>query len=244
MIEEGRDVNEVYGSREDLPFDVTTHHNLTKEELEHVLRSETDFLHYVGHIEKDGFACVDGELDSQGISEVGVDAFFLNACDSYQQGEYLIETGAIAGVATLAPVPNEEAQQMGKKLARLLNSGFPFYIAVDIASLNQVYRNYITIGDGDINIAQPDSDIASLLQIEKINGYFKSTYKTYPTINSPLGSMATPYLKDEATSYLISGETGCFNLTENELRNFIALGEFPVVWDSNIFWKDIEINIR
>lgn len=236
MVEEGRDVNEVYGSRENLPLNVRTRQNLTKENLETVLSSETDFLHYIGHAEESGFQCVDGELDGGRISETGIDAFFLNACDSYQPGKQLIEAGAIAGLVTLAPVPNKEAQTMGKKLARLLNWGFPFYIAVDIANLNNVQRDYITIGKSDINIAQTDSNIASLLNVEEKDEYFHSTYETYPTINSPLGSMSTPFVNDSDKYYLTSGETGVFKLTEDELSEFISLGEFPIVEDSNIHW--------
>jgi hypothetical protein len=34
-----------------------------------------DFLHYIGHIDADGFECRDGRLDVRTLDRVGVDAF-------------------------------------------------------------------------------------------------------------------------------------------------------------------------
>ncbi|MEM4781995.1 MAG: hypothetical protein QXG03_10615, partial [Halalkalicoccus sp.] len=53
MAEERDLVDDVYGSREELPFDVSAHRNLTRAELRDVLEREVDFLHYIGHIEPD-----------------------------------------------------------------------------------------------------------------------------------------------------------------------------------------------
>jgi hypothetical protein len=240
MIDESREVNEVYGSREELPFDVTVAEQLTTAELAAVLGGETDFLHYIGHIDERGFECSDGRFDAADIEETGVDAFFLNACESYQQGTYLIESGAIAGVTTLTPVSNDEAEAMGKKVARLLNLGFPLYAALDVTSTGQEYNNYTVVGDSSFNIVQSDVGIASCIRIEKTSESYITTYYTYPTNWISIGSMTKPFVGNTREYFLTSGKTGEFRLSEKELDEFTSLGEFPVIHGSEIYWTDYD----
>ncbi len=61
----------------------------------------TDFLHYIGHIDDDGFQCRDGRVDGTTLDQVGIGTFLLNACNSYDQGLGLVEQGAIAGIVPL-----------------------------------------------------------------------------------------------------------------------------------------------
>ncbi|MFB6137253.1 MAG: hypothetical protein ABEJ42_02785, partial [Halobacteriaceae archaeon] len=151
MSEEEDTVSAVYGARDALPFDVEVHRQLTAEELRDVLAEPTDFLHYIGHIDGDGFECADGRLDAGSIDEVGVDAFLLNACQSYDQGMSLIEAGSIGGVVTLRDVVNSGAVEMGETTARLLNRGFSLRAALTIAADEQIVGNqYLVVGDGDI----------------------------------------------------------------------------------------------
>ncbi|WP_338034870.1 hypothetical protein [Halococcus hamelinensis] len=133
MDEERDFINETYGERDELPFDITVERDLTVEQLKAVLSTQSDFLHYIGHVDPEGFECVDGKLDATTLESVGVDAFLLNACQSYRQGMALIEHGAIGGIVTLTDVLNCEAVTMGRTLARLLNSGFPLRPALGIA---------------------------------------------------------------------------------------------------------------
>ncbi|WP_341850632.1 hypothetical protein [Natronococcus wangiae] len=101
MNEELESVDGIYGDRETLPFKVTAHHNITTAEFEGILATECDFLHYIGHIDKDGFECSDGKLDGATIESSNVKAFLLNACQSHNQGLHLIEAGSIGGIVTL-----------------------------------------------------------------------------------------------------------------------------------------------
>src|SRR5699024_12393364 len=94
-------VDTIYGEC-DLPFEVAVERDLTPDELREVLTDSTDFVHYIGHIEAGGFECVDGTLDAGTLDAVGVDAFLLNACQSYEQGMRLVEAGAIGGIVTLS----------------------------------------------------------------------------------------------------------------------------------------------
>ena len=236
MLDESREVNQVYGTREKLPFDVTVAEQLTTTELTAVLRSEADFFHYIGHIDERGFECSDGQVDVADIDETGIDAFFLNACESYQQGTYLVESGAIAGVTTLAPVLNDEAETMGKKLARLLNLGFPMYAALDVASTGQEYNNYTVVGDSSFNIVQSNVGVVSSLVIKDKSKFYNAVYHTYPTNRVSIGSITKPFIYTEDKYFLTSGRTGEFKLDEEELNEFISLGEFPIIDGSKIQW--------
>ncbi len=117
-------VDELYGFRDLVEFDVTIDYNRTMTELRGALKSSVDLFHYIGHVDESGFLCADGSLDVQTLDNVGIKTFFLNACSSYEQGMALIEGGSTAGVVTLANVANKTATRVGRTFAGLLNIGF------------------------------------------------------------------------------------------------------------------------
>ncbi|MFC7079723.1 hypothetical protein [Halorussus caseinilyticus] len=110
-------VGEFYGLRDFVNYDVTIHEELTVAELGDLLESSADFLHYIGHADDEGFRCVDGHLDADSLESVGVEAFLLNACRSYEQGAKLVEKGSTGGVVTLAEVVNSAATKVGRARA-------------------------------------------------------------------------------------------------------------------------------
>ncbi len=233
-------VDEVYGSREELPFSVSIHRELTTRELESVLEEEIDFLHYIGHIEQDGFECVDGSFDASTLSSVGVDVFFLNACTSYQQGIELIESGAIAGVATVQEVINSEAERVGKTLARLLNLGFPLQSALNLAkSQSLMGGNYVVLGDGGVDIVQCDSGVPMLYDITEMESGYELSVKTYLTRKRGLGRVTIPYVGDNSEYYIASGLTGEFQVEGNELGEDGFVFDVPAIIDEEIKWPDL-----
>lgn len=236
MTDESHVVNEVYGSREELPFDVTVVKELTIDELQQVFKTHTDFLHYIGHIDKNGFECLDGVFDVGEIEKTAVDAFFLNACDSYQQGKRLVEAGSIAGVATLTPVPNEKAEKMGRKIARLLNLGFPLYAALDVANMGQGHNDYTVIGDSSFNIVQSNVGIAPSVKIKRVSNKYKMTYQTYPT--NEIGSITTIFVDEADKYFLTSGRIGEFELNENDALDFLSAEKIPIIMNSEIYWDE------
>lgn len=236
MTEESRDVNGVYGSRDALPFDITVAEQLTTEELKQVLKTETDFLHYIGHIDKRGFECPDGIVDAGELNETGVDAFFLNACNSYRQGKSLIRAGSIAGVVTLTPVPNEEAAEMGRRLARLLDFGFPLYAALDVASTGQTYNNYTAIGSSSLNIVQPEGGVANLCEIKNtLSNKYEISYITYLTGRSLLGAITSVTIQSDEY-FLTSGMTGEFKLKKSKFVDFLNRWKFPIIKKNSVYW--------
>jgi hypothetical protein len=236
MDEERGLIDEIYGDR-DLPFDVTVERDLTTAELERVLSTQTDFLHYIGHIDRDGFECVNGKLDAATLESVGVDAFLLNACQSYQQGMNLIESGSIGGIVTLSDVLNGEAVTMGRTLAGLLNAGFPLRAALDIARDESIIGGmYLVVGDGGLAIAQSASGNPNLLYIERDGLSFNLEVETYPTSQCGVGTLIAPNIIDN--EYHISGgKIQSFELTKEEVEDFLLLEDAPIRNSGKLFWS-------
>ncbi|WP_066379399.1 hypothetical protein [Halalkalicoccus paucihalophilus] len=239
-MDEERDlVDDVYGSREELPFEVTAHRDLTRAELRSVLETDADFLHYIGHIEPDGFECADGRLDATTLEEVGVDAFLLNGCRSYDQGMALIDGGAIGGIVTLTDVINVGAVEIGATLARLLNNGFPLRAALEVAKgENVIGEQYIVIGDGGMSIAQTESGAPAVCDITKVDNGFELVFKTYTTDIEGIGSLIVPIIGSNENYYLNSGDIDTFSLSTRELEDFLTFDGIPLRIDGKLYWSD------
>jgi len=243
-MDEERDlIEDAYGDRDELPFDVSLHRDLTTAELEELLSTRTDFLHYIGHVDEGGFECADGELDANTLDSVGVDAFLLNACQSYRQGMALIEGGAIGGIATLTDVLNCEAVQMGRTLAGLLNAGFPLQSALGIARDESIMGDqYLVVGDGGLAIAQPAGIHPNLLDIERKGELFRVDMMVYPASQGGVGGLVTPWVENHRY-YLSPGSVPAFDLSHNELRDFLALEDSPVKTNGQLSWvTELDIN--
>ncbi len=239
MDEERGLVDEIYGDRAELPFDITVKHNLTTAALRAVLASRTDFLHYIGHIDNEGFECVDGTLDAAELDSVGVDAFLLNACQSYQQGMALIESGSIGGIVTLSDVLNRDAVTMGRAFAGLLNCGFPLRAALEIARGESIVGGqYIVVGDGGLAITQAESGTPNLCAVERTGETFRVEQRTYPTSESGLGSLFVPCAGDDGEYYLSSGTIRTFEMSTTEMEQFLELETIPVKIDGKLHWSD------
>ena len=238
-MDEERDlVDDVYGSRAELPFDVRVHHELTVAELRDVLESEAEFLHYIGHIDAEGFECADGKLDARTLDSVGVDAFLLNACQSYDQGMALIDAGSVGGIVTLSDVINSGAVEMGKTIARLLNRGFPLRAALSIAKDESIVGGqYIVVGDGNVDIAQAESGSPVLCEVTESDGGYELAFRTYTTSQNGMGSLFTPQIRENGEFYLNSGLLDTFEMSSAELRRFLKLENLPIRWNGRFTWS-------
>jgi hypothetical protein len=239
MTEERDLIGDIYGDRDELPFDVSLHRDLTTAELEGILSTRTDFLHYIGHVDEGGFECTNGMLDANTLDTVGVDAFLLNACQSYRQGMALIEAGSIGGIATLTDVLNCEAVRMGRTLAGLLNAGFPLQSALGIARGESIMGDeYLVIGDGGLAIAQSASGMPNLVNLDIDKDDFSVDLETFPTSQRGIGSLVVPYIDNTSKYYLSSGIVGPFSLTQDELERFFSLETVPVRINGRLRWSD------
>ncbi|WP_327052239.1 hypothetical protein [Halomicrococcus gelatinilyticus] len=240
MDEERTVADEVYGSRETLPFDVTVRHELTTDELRDALAADTQFFHYIGHIDENGIECVDGYLDARALDSVGVESFFLNACQSYEQGTALIEGGAVGGVVTLNDVVNSGAVRVGKAMARLLNRGFPLRAALNVAQDRSIVgEQYLVVGDGNLDVVQSESVIPVLVEIETISeAEFELTPRSFVSSEGGLGSFVTPKVGPTEKCYLSSGTLETYTLTRDELRQHLMLEVMPLLFDGEFVWSD------
>lgn len=238
MDEEQAVVDDVYGSREDLPFEIEVHHELTTDELREVLATPVEFLHYIGHIDAEGFQCSDGKLDAKSLEEVAIDAFLLNACQSYNQGMALIEAGSVGGIVTLNDVINSGAVTMGCNIARLLNRGFPLRAALNVARDESIIGGqYIVVGDGNVDIVQSEGGNPFLCKIERLDPGYELTVKTYPTSTQGMGSVSFPVVSGTQRHFLSSGELATFELSRDELVDFLFMEEMPLRLDGKFTWS-------
>jgi hypothetical protein len=239
MVDERDVVDGVYGTRDELPFDVTVSYDLAVDELREALTADVEFFHYIGHIDADGFACADGRLDATTLDEVGPDAFLLNACQSYEQGVALVDAGAIGGIVTLSDVVNSGAVEMGKNLARLLNRGFPLGSALDVASDDTaIGSQYVVAGDGSLAIAQTEGGVPCVCAVRAVgDDRFDLEYRVFPTTSRGMGTLVIPHLESVRTHYLSSGAIDTFELSRDELARFLSLGEVPVVVENQLRWS-------
>ncbi|WP_343233065.1 hypothetical protein [Natrinema halophilum] len=244
MLTELENVNNTYGTREELPFEITVHQDLSRDELTEVLATDSDFFHYIGHIDDAGFRCSDGVLDATTLDSVGIQAFLLNACQSHDQGLALVEAGSIGGIVTLQNVVNSGAVSIGSTIAQLLNRGFPLYAALDIArQASVVGQHYVMVGDGRTTIAQAETGVPNACTVTRTTDGLVAEIIMYTSAEIRRGCVFSPYLDPVTTYYVLPRKTGNIRVTEAELMEFFDTGQFPVLLDGTIHWSDDIVSI-
>lgn len=221
-----------------VPFDVTVHHDLSQQDLREVFTKESDFLHYIGHIDSDGFRCSDGTLDAAHLESVGTKTFFLNACRSYEQGLQLIESGSIGGIVTLTEVKNQTAVGTGNTIAQLLNSGVPLYAALTILqqTTNDDQR-YHLLGDEGLVISQLEKSPPLSVKITKTKSKYEVNVAVYKNSRMKPGSVYTPYLSVADSYYLVPGEMSFQHVPKADLIDFLNRETFPVLLEGELRWS-------
>ncbi|MEF8852688.1 MAG: hypothetical protein V5A28_09755, partial [Haloarculaceae archaeon] len=177
-------VSDIYGTRDWIEFDISFHEGLATDEMRPLLQSDIDFLHYIGHVDREGIRCPDGYLDTLELTDVGVSAFLLNACDSYDQGYGLVRNGAMAGIATVTDIVNEAATSVGRTAARLLNQGFSLAATVEIIKdYEQIGHHYIVVGDSSASIVKNESGTPTKAEIDDLgDDRYRLTLHGYPRL--------------------------------------------------------------
>ncbi|UPV98978.1 hypothetical protein M0R88_10605 [Halorussus gelatinilyticus] len=231
-------VEEFYGVRELLEFDVTVHYRLDTEELQELLTASADLFHFIGHVDSKGLRCPDGHLDARLLDEVQVKAFVLNACRSYAQGQALVESGSLGGVVTLSEITNNTGTRVGCALAKALNRGFPLQVAVDLVQRVVGGYSYMTIGDGGLTLVQSESGCCYLSELEQAEDGWFVDFTTIPMRTFNMGTLFDPVLGDQSTQYLASGLLNTFSVTDEELENHFAIESHPVIFNDELFWTN------
>ena len=237
-------VGDIYGMREWVEFDITTHEGLATDELAALLREDVDFLHYIGHVDDDGIRCADGHLDARTLSEVNVGAFLLNACQSYQQGRAMVDAGALGGVVTLTEVLNRTATEIGRTVAHFLNQGFSLLSMLDLLEeSHRLAQRYMVVGDGNVSLVESESGTPYSASIAKSDdAEYQVELSGYPSRNYHIGTLFRTYIDEEGQFYLNSGTFDSFSVTAERLGEFLNMQAFPVKFDQELYWSN-DLNV-
>ncbi|MHC3437868.1 hypothetical protein ACYJ1Y_07100 [Natrialbaceae archaeon A-gly3] len=241
MLSEHDLLDEVYGNRERLPFDVDSEFGVDAERLARLLTDGGyDFVHYIGHATPDGLECPDGNLDVTDLESVDLGVFFLNACRSADQGLALVRRGAFGGVGTLSDVDNEDAVEVGETMARLLNLGFPLRAALEIARENAgIGEEYLILGDGSTDIAQTEGGAPAVVELTREDDETVGfSVRTYPTKEYRLGSATASNLPSVADRHLTAGNIQAASVAEADVREYLTWTGLPVLIDGDLRWND------
>ncbi|QLH79585.1 hypothetical protein HZS55_20825 [Halosimplex rubrum] len=236
-------VSEIYGTRDWIEFGIEAHEQLTAMEMRELLRSEIDFLHYIGHVDDEGIRCADGYLDTRHLSEVNVSAFLLNACDSYEQGRGLVDAGAMAGIATVTDIVNEAATSVGHTAAKLLNQGFSLAATVSIIKeYEQIGHHYLVVGDASASIVENQSGTPHRVVVDRPDpSEYRVSIYGYPSLSTPMGTVFSPVIDGINRFYMNSGKMDEYELSDEQLRSFIYKQDLPVEFDGALRWSS-ELN--
>ena len=240
MREEG-EVADLYGLRDMVQFDIEVRHDLTRAEMREVLRSDVDFLHYVGHVDERGMQCTDDYLDlTDEDLDVGVSAFLLNACQSYQQGEALVHRGSRGGIVTLSDVANSPATQLGRIVARLMNSGFNLRTALHVAKRELITgHQYIVVGDGGTTVCHCRSGVAFVIDLQRVEtDQWNLTVEGLPNGPYGVGSMTYLNLDRDNKNHIIPSEINVKKVSTTELDTFVDMENNPIFYKSELTWND------
>ncbi|MEY7851214.1 hypothetical protein AB7C87_18665 [Natrarchaeobius sp. A-rgal3] len=241
MIDEHDLLDETYGTREELPFEIHSEFGVDSERLAALLtEGGYDFLHYIGHATEDGIRCPDDDLDVRTLESVDLGVFFLNACRSYEQGLALTQRGAFGGVSTYSDVINEDAVEAGETFARLLNRGFSLRAALEIAQQNTALgEQYLIVGDGSADIAQSDGGAPGLVVLERWGEHeFGFGIRTYSTKEYKLGTVSASDLESVVDTHLSPGFTPLTPVGEESIWEYLTWTELPVLIDGQLYWND------
>ena len=237
MLDEHDVLDETYGTRELLPFEITSEFGVSTVELADLLTDgEFDFLHYIGHATEDGLRCTDGDLDVRSLDSVDLGVFFLNACHSYEQGLALVRRGAFGGVATVGDIVNERAVESGAILAGLLNHGLPLRAALEMVGERTVLGDqYLIVGDGSIDIAQTDGGPPTIASVEARHARrLDVSFRHYPTKEYQIGTVTSPNVKSIDEMYLLPIEDVRSTVGANELDDYFTWTTTPALLDDSL----------
>lgn len=231
-------VSEIYGRRADLDFEVTVHRELSMSELEAVFEAASDFVHYIGHVEPEGFQCHDGYLDAAALETVGTNTFLLNACNSYQQGLWLVEKGAIAGVVTLEDVINSRAAKVGHRVAELLNYGFSVESATSVIQDTMFSGgNYVAVGDTKATLITDDRG-PEMVHVDAVDGELFTVRETvFASRLYGTGSMFNADYKSLDQAWLVPNHQRELTVPREDMEERLEQGEFVVIADGRFYWS-------
>jgi hypothetical protein len=224
MDDEVTAVEQVYGETANLPFDVEFRHDVTTDDLAATLTGDCDVFHYIGHADEGGLHCRDGRLDARELDSGAPRLFVLNACQSYEQANALVEAGSVCGVATITDVLNTGAVEVGETVAKLISLGFPVQTAVSVADDTSAFgTDYVVVGDGRYDVGSRGGQDKSLLYYDGTeDGEIRVKMQPTLTRRVSTGSVTIPLIST-AGQYTLSTEiAGSYSFSRTDVERLLS----------------------
>lgn len=240
MNQEQMDIQRVLDPRNDLPLTIETHHHVSARELRDIIADGADYLHFIGHATPDGLECADGSLDTATLETNNVELFFLNACQSFQQGKHLVETGSLGGIVTYGDVSDKYALETGGLICQLLNYGFPIGVCHSIVRrTTPIGGQYTVVGNQGAILAHPSDGPPHLRHVAESETGYTVTIETYTGGFSQykVGSVVS-YLIDPSNRLYLVPSTVEVDVAESELAEALSHSDTPVVVDETLQSKE------
>ncbi|MFB6070122.1 MAG: hypothetical protein ABEJ76_03790 [Halanaeroarchaeum sp.] len=241
LVQEPDVLEEAYRGRTDLDYDIDTYVGATTAELRSILESDYDFFHYIGETSPTGIHGTDGTIDVRKVDDIAVEAFFVDANHSFEEALGLVANGAVGGIGTVGTVSREDAIEIGRAIARLLNVGFSIRGALDLVREQiDIGEQYVIVGDGSVDIAQPDSTIPIVVDIEdRGEDAYGVAIDAYPAGVFRVGSRFTPHLQGVELDFLSPGMMGTrYTLSESSLKEHLGMYYAPLRINGSLYWNN------
>ena len=232
-----------YELRSDIPVAVAIDRDVSVAALSSRLRAQRAMVHYIGHVDDQGFRCTDGHLDARTLDRVQLRSFLLNGCHSVRQGRALVERGAGGGVVTFGRISDRAASTVGATMAKLLGRGFPLAAAIDIARTSALAGlQYFVVGDGSTDVAQPADGPPVICDAEPIgDDRYDVTVRSWLPGRIGMGIVAVPYL-DESTYAIPPGPLATATVSRERLRGYLERYGGPVEVNGTLCWHGDDLD--
>jgi hypothetical protein len=121
-------------------------------------------------------------------------------------------------------------------MARLLNSGFPFGGALDIASEESIIGSqYLVVGDATTEVTQCRGGMPVLLDVSETGDMFYIELQSYPTRSHKMGSIVHPQYVESDQCFLASGEFE-YSCDRQTLQKTLSTISEPVRYKGTLTW--------
>jgi len=234
MAQESTDLRDVLDPRDDLEPELTIRRQLSVAQLRDLIEDGTDYFHFVGHATPDGLQCPDGELDVGTVEGSNVDTFFLNACQSFQQGKRLVERGSVGGIVTYSDVADKYALQTGTLIGQLLDDGFSIGACHSLVrETRPIGGHYTAVGNRMAALSQPEGGAPTLFRISRDGDEFVFDVRVYTAPAYPVGSIGSLVI-DPENKYQVVPYADQFSVDAAELDEALSRSNSPVVVDGRL----------
>lgn len=208
---------------------------LGTDELATTFEGSYDFVHYIGHCDLEGLRCHDGNLPTSSLSEINVQSFFLNACQSYDEGLELIRRGSVSGAVTIGDVLDNQARKVGTTFARILGRGYNIQRSLKLARARAIMnRQYGIVGDGTHTLIHGRSHIPPILYVSNV---CRSEYKIFSDSCPPNFQGSLTWLHTYSKP-VITGNDNSHSVSAERFERHLHTADEPIIYEGKLYWPD------